>query len=221
MKNKIFYLLLFLISLYTFGIINALNLPLLGKVIYIDPGHGGTDPGAIYNDLYESNLNLQISLKIQTELEKNGAIVYLTRYGDYDLSVKNAINRKRSDLSRRANIINDSNADVYLSIHLNSDVSSTWQGSQAFYDTVNDKNEILAKIMQEQFKIDLNTNREYKQINDHYLYQRVKVPGVLLEVGFISNANERYLLKQDSYQEKIAISIKNGLIKYFTQIKRI
>lgn len=218
MKNKIFYLFFFLITLYTIGIINALNLPLLGKVIYIDPGHGGTDPGAIYNDLYESNLNLQISLKIQTELEKNGAIVYLTRYGDYDLSVKNAINRKRSDLSRRANIINDSKADIYLSIHLNSDLSSTWQGAQAFYDTVNDNNEVIAKIMQEQFKIDLRTNREYKEINGHYLYQRVKIPGVLLEVGFISNPNERYLLKQDDYQQKIANSINNGLINYFTQI---
>ena len=105
-----------------------------------------------------------------------------------------------------------------MSIHLNSDVSSTWQGAQAFYDKINEKNEILAKIMQEQFKIDLKTNREYKEINDHYLYQRVKVPGVLLEVGFISNPNERYLLKQENYQEKIAISIKNGLINYFTQI---
>ena len=163
-------------------------------------------------------MNLQISLKLESELEKNGAIVYLTRYGDYDLSVKNAINRKRSDLSRRANIINDSKADIYLSIHLNSDVSSTWQGAQAFYDTVNDKNEVIAKIMQEQFKIDLKTNREYKEIKGHYLYQRVKVPGILLEVGFISNPNERYLLKQDDYQKKIANSIKNGLINYFTQI---
>ena len=218
MKIKIFCLNLFLIFLYTIGIINALNLPLLGKVIYIDPGHGGTDPGALYNDLYEADLNLQISLKLEAELEKNGAIVYLTRYCDYDLAVKNAINRKRSDLSRRANIINASNADIYLSIHLNSDISSTWQGAQAFYDTVNEKNEIIAKIMQEQFKMDLKTNREYKQINDHYLYQRVKIPGVLLEVGFISNPNERYLLKQDNYQEKIAVSIKNGLINYFTQI---
>lgn len=218
MKIKIFCLNLFLILLYTIGIINALNLPLLGKVIYIDPGHGGTDPGALYNDLYEADLNLQISLKLEAELEKNGAIVYLTRYGDYDLAVKNAINRKRSDLSRRANIINASNADIYLSIHLNSDISSTWQGAQAFYDTVNEKNEIIAKIMQEQFKKDLKTKREYKQINDHYLYQRVKIPGVLLEVGFISNPNERYLLKQESYQEKIATSIKDGLINYFTQI---
>ena len=218
MKIKIFCLNLFLIFLYTIGIINALNLPLLGKVIYIDPGHGGTDPGALYNDLYEADLNLQISLKLETELEKNGAIVYLTRYGDYDLAVKNAINRKRSDLSRRANIINASNADIYLSIHLNSDISSTWQGAQAFYDTINEKNEVIAKIMQEQFKKDLKTKREYKQINDHYLYQRVKIPGVLLEVGFISNPNERYLLKQESYQEKISISIKDGLINYFTQI---
>lgn len=217
MKNKIFYLFFFLISLYTIGIINALNLPLLGKVIYIDPGHGGTDPGAIYNDLYESNLNLQISLKIQAELEKNGAIVYLTRYGDYDLSANYAELRKRSDLSRRANIINRSQADVYLSIHLNSDISTTWKGAQVFYNTINEKNEILAKIMQEQLKKDLNSNREYKKLNDHYLYNRVKIPGVLIEVGFISNPNERYLLRQENYQKKVAVTIKNGLVSFLTQ----
>ncbi len=215
--KKIFFLILFFLVLYTVGIINALNLPLLGKVIYIDPGHGGKDPGAVVNDLYEADLNLEISLKIQKELEKNGAIVYLTRYGDYDLAVKNAINRKRSDLSRRANIINRSQADIYLSIHLNSDISFKWKGAQAFYDTVNDKNEIIANIMQEQFKKDLNSDRQYKQISNHYLYNRVNIPGVLLEVGFISNINERYLLKQESYQKKIALSIKDGLIIFFNK----
>ena len=217
MKNKLFFLLIFFISLYTIAIVRANNLPLLGKVIYLDPGHGGKDPGAVWDNIYESDINLEISLAIQEELEKNGAIVYLTRYGDYDLSANYAELRKRSDLSRRANIINRSQADVYLSIHLNSDISTTWKGAQVFYNTINEKNEILAKIMQEQLKKDLNSNREYKKLNDHYLYNRVKIPGVLIEVGFISNPNERYLLRQENYQKKVAVTIKNGLVSFLTQ----
>ena len=87
MKNKILFLFIFLFSLFTFGIVRASILPLFGKVIYLDPGHGGPDPGAVWGNIYESQINLEISLKLQEELEKNGAIVYLTRYGDYDLSV--------------------------------------------------------------------------------------------------------------------------------------
>ncbi len=217
MKNKLFFLVIFIISLYTLAIVRANNLPLLGKVIYLDPGHGGLDPGAVWDDIYESDINLEICLKLEEELEKNGAIVYLTRYGDYDLSANYAQLRKRSDLSRRANIINRSNADIYLSIHLNSDISTTWKGAQVFYNSINEKNEIIAKIMQEQLGKDLNSKREYKKLNDHYLYNRVKIPGILIEVGFISNSNERYLLKQEKYQKKVAISIKEGLIKFFNE----
>lgn len=215
MKVKIMFLSFFLISLFTLGIVRANTLPLFGKVIYLDPGHGGKDPGALAGDLRESDLNLQISLAIQEELEKNGAIVYLTRYGDYDLAVKNAVQRKRSDLSRRANIINRSQADLYFSIHLNADTSTTWRGAQAFYDDVNEKNEQIAKIMQEQFKTNLNSNRNYKHLTDQYMYRRINVPGALLEVGFITNPNERYLLKQESYQKKIAITITKGIVNYF------
>lgn len=141
----------------------------------------------------------------------------MTRYGDYDLSANYAQLRKRSDLSRRANIINRSKADIYLSIHLNSDISTTWRGAQVFYNTINEKNEKIAKIMQEQLGKDLNSKREYKKLNEHYLYNRVQIPGVLIEVGFISNANERYLLRQEEYQEKVAKSIKDGLVSYFTK----
>ena len=199
------------------AIVRATSLQLFGKVIYLDPGHGGPDPGAVWENIYESDINLQISLVIEKELEKNGAIVYLTRYGNYDLSANYAELRKRSDLSRRANIINRSGADIYLSIHLNSDVSTTWKGAQVFYNSINEKNEEIAKIMQEQLGKDLNSKREYKKLNDHYLYNRVNIPGILIEVGFISNANERYLLRQKDYQKKVAKSIKDGLISYFTK----
>lgn len=191
------------------------SLSLLSKVIYLDPGHGGKDSGAFYKNYRESDLNLEISKKVMNALREEGAIVYLTRYGDYDLSVGNAWNRKRSDLSRRANIINNSNCDLYLSIHLNADDTGTLRGAEVYYDTINPENEKIAKIFQEEFNNNLNTNREYKENSTKYLQRRVSRPGVLLEVGFLSNTSERALLVSEEYQNKLALVIKNGIIKYF------
>ena len=91
-KQKIHILCLLPVFISVFGYINikAKELPLLGKVIYLDAGHGGTDPGSIYKDIYEKDINLQICMKLQEELGKQGAIVYMTRYDDYDLSDVNA-----------------------------------------------------------------------------------------------------------------------------------
>lgn len=216
-KYKIYVVFLFFLSICAFGFVRASDndLQLLGKVIYIDAGHGGIDPGAVYKDIHEADINLKISMSLANLLEKNGAIVLLTRTGDYDLSVNNAVNRKRSDLSRRANIINESNGDIYISIHLNSIASSTWRGAQVFYDDINPKNEKLAKLLQNTLKKDLKSSREYKEMTDMYMYKRIKIPGVLVEVGFLSNDNERYLLLQKTYQDKVAKSLCGGIIEYF------
>ncbi len=218
LKYKIYVLFLFILTLGSINYINANNnsLPLFGKVIYIDPGHGGLDPGAMYNGIKEKDINLEISKKLENKLTSMGAIVYLTRYDDYDLSANNTINRKRSDLSRRGNAINKSDCDIFLSIHLNAEDSSTWRGAQVFYDDTNEKNEEIAKIFQEQFKKDLKSTRDYKKVDELYLQRRIERPGVLLEVGFLSNSNDRYLLKQDSYQNRIVTSITSGLLKYFS-----
>lgn len=220
LKYKISMLFILMLFLCTFSFVKAdkEELSLFGKVIYLDPGHGGLDPGAIYKDIYESDINLEISKKLMVALEQQGAIVYLTRNGDYDLSVNNAVNRKRSDLSRRGNIINRSMCDMYLSIHLNADTSTTWRGAQVFYDDINSENEKIAKVLQQVLKEDLKTTRKYKETNDMYLHKRVTRPGVLIEVGFITNPNERYLLTSDSYQQKVASTIVRGVIKYFNKM---
>ena len=217
LKYKFSFLFVFILLLCGFSFVSAdnYNLDLLGKVIYIDPGHGGVDPGAVYKDIYEADINLEICNTLASTLEKYGAIVYLTRYDNYDLSVTNSINRKRSDLSRRANIINKSLCDIYISIHLNAETSSTWFGAQVFYDDINPKNEQIAKIMQNIFKKDLKSKREYKEITDKYMHKRIERPGILAEVGFISNENERYLLRQKTYQQKLANAITKGVIEYF------
>ena len=195
--------------------VNESNISLLGKVIYLDAGHGGKDPGTIYKNIYEKDINLSIVKKLQTVLEEEGAIVYLTRYGDYDLSKNYTGSRKKSDLNNRAKIINESNADLYISIHLNSISSSTWSGAQVFYDDVNEKNYDLAILMQKQLKTDLKTNREVKEIKTMLMNRKITVPGILIEVGFLSNPNDRYKLQKSDYQYKVAESIKRGIIEYF------
>ena len=202
---KLFMFFLLIILLCTFRCVSAKNnyLPLLSKVIYLDPGHGGADSGAYYKNYKESDLNLEITKKTMDTLKEAGALVYLTRYGDYDLAVGNAWNRKRSDLSRRANIINKSNCDLYLSIHLNADDSGILRGAEVYYDTINSENEKIAKIFQQEFNNQLNSNRNYKENSTKYLQRRINRPGVLLEVGFLSNSSERALLVSNTYQNKL------------------
>lgn len=216
-KYRICFIFVFIIALCTFSFVSANNnqLPLFGKVIYLDPGHGGLDPGAMYKNIKEKDINLELSKKLENKLTSLGAIVYLTRYGDYDLSVNNTINRKRSDLSRRGNIINRSNCDIFLSIHLNAESTGVWKGAQVFYSENNSENKKIAEILQSKFKKQLYSTRDYKKTTDLYLQKRIEQPGVLIEVGFLSNANDRYLLKQESYQKKVANVIANGLIEYF------
>ena len=218
-KYRSFFIITLIISFLILNIIKADSsaLPLFGKVIYIDPGHGGLDPGALYGGIKEKYINLEISKKLEDRLTKLGAIVYLTRNGDYDLSAIRTSNRKRSDLSRRVNMINNSKCDLFLSIHLNAEDTNTWRGAQVFYDDINISNKKLANILQKQFKYDLKTSRKVKKVDNLYLQRRVKVPGVLIEVGFLSNANERYLLKNKSYQIKTVNSITIGLLTYFNK----
>lgn len=220
LKYKIYVFILFIISVLSINIVvakknNYNNLKLFNKVIYLDAGHGGKDVGAVYGGIYEKDINLEISLKLEEELTKKGAIVYQTRYGDYDLSLPNTINRKRSDLSRRSNIINESKADIFLSIHLNAETTGSYKGPQTFYNDNNKKNKDIAILMQKKLNSDLSGRRKYKKDNSLYLQKRVKIPGILIEVGFLSNPNERYLLKKDWYQKKVVNSITQGLIYYF------
>ena len=215
--DKLYVFLFFLFLMIIAGIYKtkALNLPLLGRVIYLDPGHGGQDPGSIYQNIYEKDINLDICNILKEELEKAGAIVYMTRYGDYDLSYINTSSRKRSDLNNRAKIINESKADMYISIHLNSVNSSSWHGAQVFFDDVNIKNKKIAELFQNDFRKILNTKREVKEIKTMLLNRKIRIPGVLIEVGFLSNPNDRYLLQKKSYKNKVCSTIKNTVIKYF------
>lgn len=217
LKYKIYVLFTFILTLCTFTFVRAEEQILKGKTIYLDPGHGGRDPGAIYKELRESDINLEITKQVKQELETYGAKVYMTRIGDYDLSKTNTTNHKKSDLTERARLINESECDMYISIHLNSDQSPTWYGTQIFYTNKNNENKTIADIMQKKFKQNLNSQREIKQLKNMYLFDRITKPGILIEAGFISNSNDRYLLKQEQYQKQIAKTIRESIIEYLNQ----
>lgn len=214
MKNKYFlFTLIIMICCFNFVKVSGSNKPLHGKIIYLDPGHGGIDPGATYKDIKESNINLAICLKLKEKLEYEGAIVYLTRDGDYDLSSINARRRKKSDFDNRIKLINNSNADMYISIHLNSTASSNWHGTQIFYDNINKNNKKIAEL----FSSYLNLKRKPIEIKNMYLNKNIKIPGVLIEVGFLSNYYDRTNLLTAEYQDKIANQIVKSVINYYNK----
>lgn len=190
---------------------------LLGKTIYLDPGHGGRDSGAIYKNIYEKDINLIISKKIEKHLIAKGATVYLTRDTDIDLSTT-TINKKRSDLLNRAKLINNSKADMYISIHLNYISNSKWNGLQIFYNNKNKENELIAAKLTTYLNECSKNIREPKKENIYYMYKQISVPGVLIELGFLSNPNDRYRLTQNEYQEKLAKNIASSIEKYYSNI---
>jgi len=104
---------------------------------------------------------------------------------------------------------------MFISVHLNASDNVTWYGAQVYYDTINPENEKIAAVFQEELKRYLNTRRDYKENSTKYLQRRVNRPGILLEAGFLSNANERYLLQKQSYQDKIAEVVRKSVVKYY------
>ena len=100
---------------------------------------------------------------------------------------------------------------MYISIHLNSDPSPTWNGIQIFYTDNNENNKKIAKTIKEQLKL----KRKTKELKNMYLFEKISQPGILIEAGFISNPNDRYKLKQSEYQQELSKNITEGIIKYF------
>lgn len=207
---------LFFISIFSLSKVNAIvkDYTLLGKIIYIDPGHGGSDPGAMSSTFLEKDMNLLLSQKLASHLTSKGAIVYLTRDGDYDLS-KSTINHKRNDLYNRVKLINNSKADMYVSMHLNASPSNKWNGIQIFYSNVLKENKLIAETITNTMKENLKNIRDVKKENSYYMYSKLTVPGILVEAGFISNPNDNYKIRQTDYQDILIKNISLGIENYF------
>jgi len=215
-KYAIFVFLFFVLSVFVFSKVDAINndLPLLGRIIFVDPGHGGRDPGTMYGKIMEKDIVLEISKELKEELIAKGAIVYMTRETDTDLSSRWDVKKKRGDLYRRILMYKEKKAELYLSIHLNYYNSPSESGAEVLYNSINPENKKFGTILMNNFKTKLGTKRILKK-TDLYMYKNTTVPGVLIECGFLSNPNERYLLQRKSYQKKLSKIIVDSVITYY------
>lgn len=216
-KIKSIIIITIIVLLSSLDLISAKTLPLLGVVITIDPGHGGRDPGTMYNSIKEKDLNLEISKVLEKELTKNGAIVYMIRTSDIDLSSIYDSKKKRGDLYRRLLKIKENKSNLYLSIHINWYQNSTHKGAEVLYNSINKNNKILAESIMNEFKTNQKSKREIKKTN-LYMYKNITTPGVLIETGYLSNPTERRLLQSENYQKELAKSITNGVKNYLKAI---
>ncbi|MFC4620279.1 N-acetylmuramoyl-L-alanine amidase CwlD [Camelliibacillus cellulosilyticus] len=202
---------------------NHWHLPLSGRIIVIDAGHGGPDGGAEGGDLVEKNIALNIAQNLRDYLQEAGALVIMTRDEDKDLADKDMeglSRRKTQDLKRRAKMADQADADLFITIHLNAIPSSRWHGAQTFYHPKSLRNKQLAAFIQDSLRSSLNnTNRQAKAIEHIYLLKTAKMPAALVEAGFLSNPKERKLLGRKSYQKKISEAIYKGVLRFYTKEK--
>ncbi|MDF2547322.1 MAG: cwlD [Anaerosolibacter sp.] len=228
--KKWFFMWIFLIGgtigLYRWyiNLLEVTSLPTTHKVIVVDAGHGGVDGGTSgRSGVLESHINLEIALRLRKLLEQSGAMVILTRDTDMGLYSDNGRirDKKNEDLRNRKKIMNESDADIFVSIHLNAFPQTQYYGAQTFYPKNSEESKRLAFLIQEELIriLDNGNKRETKSKSDVYLMQESAIPMVLVECGFLSNPMEERLLQESKYQEKVAWSIYIGILRYFNEMK--
>lgn len=198
--------------------------PLGGQKVVIDAGHGGQDGGASKGEVIEKDITLAIAQHVAKELKKKGATVVMTRTKDGDVIDEHAPSekfgtmreRKKQDIFLRKDIVEKEKPDIFITIHANAIPETKWRGAQVFYHKEGHaESEILAKSIQESIRTNLkNTDREALSIKQIYLLKKVEVPAALVETGFISNDEERALLTDKKYQEKMGDAIVEGIEAY-------
>lgn len=230
-KDTLFYLTIFIIyfviALITGNIFNNkskrvgaipnLNTP----AIIIDAGHGGEDGGAIAIDgkTLEKDINLSIAKKLNNILKSNNINTFMIRDTDKSIykkdSNKKTLRRKKvEDLRNRVNIANSNDKNILISIHQNKFPDESLKGIQIFYSGNNEHSIKLANFIKEELEKNLNKTkfRENKKSGKEvYLLNKVRIPAVIIECGFISNKEELNNLITEDYQNKLAQCIFSGL----------
>lgn len=186
------------------------------KIIVIDVGHGGNDPGKVSaNGIEEKDVNLEIAKYLRDYLIAQDYIVYLTRDTDCGLYDEGASNKKSSDLKNRVQFFKDKQATLVVSIHQNSFSDPLQHGAQAFYFSKSESSQQLAQSIQNSLvKIDPSNTRTEKASDTYYLLKNSSMPAVIVECGFLSNAEETAKLTDSNYQKKLAYAISLGICSY-------
>lgn len=192
---------------------------MLDATIVLDAGHGGWDPGKTGSGgANEKELNLAVVEKLAEYLKQGGAEVILTRKNDDALG-----KGKRGDMAERKRIANESGGDILVSIHQNAFPSAKARGAQVFYHKSSGNGKVLAECVQESLRsrVDGSNNRQAKENKDYYILRTTEIPAVIVECGFLSNAEEEKLLNDGAYQEKLAWAIYCGILDYFEKLSII
>ena len=201
--------------------VQVTSLPVSGKTVVLDAGHGTPDEGAQSSTgTTEAETNLKIALKLQNLLETNGCTVVLTRSDEnaiYDLDKTTLREKKISDIHNRVKIGNESSADIFVSIHLNKIPQQQYWGWQCFYKNGDEKSIHLAKQIQNNLNeaIQKDNKRVAMKLDTVYLMKHVEIPISIVECGFLSNPEEEKQLLQDEYQNQLAWGIYTGIVDYF------
>ncbi len=189
--------------------LEATSSKVYSNIIVVDAGHGLPDGGAEGNGIIESDINLAIAQKLEKKLIDLGYDVIMTREDENNIADDDKqtpiSEMKKSDLNNRVKIINESNADFGISIHLNKYSSSKYWGWQTFYSEKSEQGKMLADLIQNNIlkTVNRNNTRQALKISNIRIVDKTKIPVVIVECGFISNEEEANLLKEEDYQLKL------------------
>lgn len=201
------------------GVVKVVSMDAIPKteyVIVIDAGHGGRDEGCSgVNGTKESDINLSIAKKLKSDLETLGIRVVLTRSDNNGLYKSNVDNYKQSDMSERVKIIEESNADMVISIHCNSYEDNSVSGAQVYYHEGDEIGKKFAEAVQGQLKKQLQNARSEIGKGDYYLLKETEAPAIIVECGYLTNRQDEENLNNETYQEQVSYAIMCGVIKYF------
>jgi len=178
--------------------------------VCIDPGHGGSQPGAVGpNGTLEKDITLAVSLKLRDILKAQGFEVVMTRETDKDVRTR----PQENELQARCNVANNAKGDYFVSIHCNAAESKTAHGTETWYSDKDNKSKVLAKCIQTELVKQIKRTDRGVKIGNYYVTNCTKMPAVLVELAFISNPEEEKLLKDSTFQYKCALGIANGILK--------
>ncbi len=196
------------------------------KIVIIDAGHGGEDPGAVgSNGVFEKDINLAIALEMGKSFEEKGYVVVYTRTDDRLLYTEeenvHGI-RKISDLKNRCKIAERYPESIFVSLHVNSFGSSKYSGLQVYYSPNSESSRELADVVQDRVVSDIqnDNSRKIKSGKDIYILENISNTSVLIECGFISNDEECKKLSEKEYQKELSFSIVCGIIDYMEKTSK-
>lgn len=191
------------------------------QVVLIDAGHGGVDPGAVGKVSLEKDITLNISKHLQLLVQQSGGKPVMVREADVDLGTSEGLaRRKREDLAQRIQLAKDFEADVYLSIHVNSSPNHSLTGPQVFYHEGLPEGKLLAEAIQTELNKLTGTKRVAKADQDLFILKKAQQAAVTVEVGFLSNPQEEQKLNETDYQHQLSVAIYQGLSEYCRKLQK-